>query len=504
LHPFTKDFERGPPASAPARPTNGGVDDGAIVIAAITSCTNTSNPSVMLGAGLIARRARERGLSVPRYVKTSLAPGSKVVTEYLRRAGLLAPLEELGFAVVGYGCTTCIGNSGPLPVEVDRAVRERDLYVAAVLSGNRNFEARIHNRVRANFLASPMLVVAYALAGRVDLDLTRDPLGRDADGRPVYLRDLWPSAEEIRRLVETSLDPALFREKYATVTRGDRHWEALRVPSGVRYPWDPGSTYLREPPYFSLPRPDPGAREIVRDARALALLGDRVSTDHISPAGEIPADSPAGRYLLERGVAERDFNTYGARRGNHEVMVRGTFANVRLRNRLVAPKEGGWTRHFPSGETVPIFEAAERYRAAGTPLVVLAGRDYGQGSSRDWAAKGPRLLGVRAVVAESFERIHRSNLVGMGVVPLAFRPGESAESLGLTGSERVDLAAPGSGGLEPRGEVEARTCAEDGTERRFRLAVRIDSAIELDYYRASGLLPYVLDRFARRESASRA
>jgi aconitate hydratase len=505
LHPFTKDFERAGSSAAapPSSRADGHPDDGAVVIAAITSCTNTSNPSVMLGAGLIARRARELGLSVPGYVKTSLAPGSKVVTEYLRRAQLLEPLEALGFDVVGYGCTTCIGNSGPLPPEVDRAVRTRDLYVAAVLSGNRNFEARIHNRVRANFLASPMLVVAYALAGRMDLDLTREPLGRSSEGRPVYLRDLWPRAEEIRRLTETALDPALFRDKYAQITQGDAHWEALRVPSGTLYPWDARSTYLREPPYFSVPRPDP-TPDLLREGRILAWLGDRVSTDHISPAGEIPADAPAGRYLLERGVAERDFNTYGARRGNHEVMVRGSFANVRLRNRLAAPREGGWTRHFPSGDELSIFEAAERYAYESVPLVVVAGSDYGQGSSRDWAAKGPRLLGVRAVVARSFERIHRSNLVGMGVLPLVFREGESAESVGLKGDERVDLRVADGGALRPRSEIEARVRREGEPERAFRLRARVESPVELAYFRASGLLPYVLDRFEQRQRTSAA
>jgi aconitate hydratase len=475
------------------------------VIAAITSCTNTSNPSVMLGAGLIAQRARARGLSVPKHVKTSMAPGSKVVTEYLRRSGLLQPLEELGFEVVGYGCTTCIGNSGPLPPEVAQAVEATDGYVAAVLSGNRNFEARIHNQVRANYLASPMLVVAYALAGRIDLDLTREPLRPPNGGGPVYLRDLWPSAEEIRTLAESALDPSLYREKYARITDGDSHWEALSAASGgAGYRWDPASTYLRLPPYFELAPPTPAdaGGTLVEGARVLAVLGDRVSTDHISPAGEIPAESPAGRYLIAQGVAPADFNTYGTRRGNHEVLVRGTFANVRLRNALAGGREGGFTTHLPSKEAMTIFDAAERYRVDGVPLVVLAGANYGQGSSRDWAAKGPRLLGVRAVVAKSFERIHRGNLIGMGVLPIEFRPGEGVAELGLTGSETYTVGCAAGGALEPGCDLEVRTQGPAGKVCTFVARCRIDSPIELAYYRTGGILPYVLGRVAAPPSAS--
>jgi aconitate hydratase A / 2-methylisocitrate dehydratase len=474
------------------------VGDGSIVIAAITSCTNTSNPSVMIGAGLIARKAVERGLSVPSYVKTSLAPGSKVVTSYLERAGLLAPLATLGFSVVGYGCTTCIGNSGPLPPEVERAVRAQDAYVAAVLSGNRNFEARIHNLVRANYLMSPMLVVAYALAGRMDRDLTTEPLGRGKDGTPVRLEELWPRPEEIRALVEASIDPSMYREKYAAITVGDAHWEQLQVPTGPVYPWEQDSTYLREPPYLSAPGPVPTESPVLLEgARALLALGDRVSTDHISPAGEIPPESPAGQYLSARGVSPEQYNTYGARRGNHEVMVRGTFANVRLRNALVSPREGGYTTHFPSGEQLSVFDAAERYRTEGRPLLILAGASYGQGSSRDWAAKGPALLGVRAVIAEGYERIHRSNLVGMGVLPLEFASGEGWKRLGLTGREEFTLRRTGSGPLRPREEVELRAASESGKETLARLRSRIDSPVELQYYRAGGILPFVFRKLQR-------
>ena len=481
-----------PRPSAP--PTDVGIADGSVVIAAITSCTNTSNPSVMVGAGLIAQRAIARGLRVPPYVKTSMAPGSKVVTAYLERAKLLPALEQLGFGVVGYGCTTCIGNSGPLPPEVATAVRTNDAYVAAVLSGNRNFEARIHAQVRANFLASPMLVVAYALAGTVDLDLARDPLGHDASGAPVFLRELWPTATEVRALVESSLDPELFREKYRSITRGDAHWEELTAASGPEYAWTDESTYLRRPPYFELPAPSAEvAGRWISGARALVVLEDRVSTDHISPAGEIEPDGPAAAYLRAHGVSAAQFNTYGARRGNHEVMVRGTFANVRLRNRLVE-REGGYTRHVPSGEVLSVYDAAQRYAASGTPLIVLAGASYGQGSSRDWAAKGPRLLGVRAVAAESFERIHRSNLVGMGVLPLQFRPGEGWRPLGLAGTESFDLRIADGGTLGPRSPVELIARSEDGSVRRALTEARIDSAVELEYFRQGGLLPYVLAR----------
>ena len=485
-----------PPRPAPS-PAAGAppVSDGSVVIAAITSCTNTSNPSVMIGAGLIAQKALARGLTVPGAVKTSLAPGSKVVTEYLRRAGLMAPLEKLGFDLVGYGCTTCIGNSGPLPPAVAQQVDAGELYVAAVLSGNRNFEARIHNQVRANYLASPMIVVAYALAGRIDIDLTREPLGKGSDGRPVFLKELWPTGEEVRRLVEASLDPEMFREKYTAITEGDIHWESLEVPEGLAYPWDDASTYLRNPPYFALPPvPEPVGGVLVDGARALLVLGDRVSTDHISPAGEIPTESPAGQYLVAHGVPPSEFNTYGTRRGNHEVMIRGTFANVRVRNQLVAPKEGGYTQYLPGTEVTTVYEAAQRYQAAGVPTIVLAGASYGQGSSRDWAAKGPRLLGVRAVIAESFERIHRSNLVGMGVIPLEFPPGTGATKLGLTGRERYTLALP-SGRLAPHVAVEVTATPDGGgAPIRFTARCRIDSENDLAYFRAGGILPFVLGR----------
>jgi aconitate hydratase len=491
------EYRSGHPLKAPAAMSDAAVHDGKVVIAAITSCTNTSNPTVMIGAGLLAERAVQLGLTVPAGVKTSLAPGSKVVTDYLRRAGLLVPLATLGFDVVGYGCTTCIGNSGPLDPAVERQVEENDLYVGAVLSGNRNFEARIHNLVRANYLASPMLVVAYALAGRLDIDLTREPIGHDREGRAVLLKDLWPSSEEIRKRVETSLDPEMFHKEYSEITVGDAHWEELEVPHGLTYPWEDRSTYLRNPPYFEGDSSNAATGPVwLENARALVVLGDRVSTDHISPAGEIPPDGPAGAYLVEHGVAPRDFNTFGTRRGNHDVMVRGTFANPRLRNQLVAPKEGGYTQHLPDGPVEPIFDAANRYRAEHVPLVVLAGASYGQGSSRDWAAKGPLLLGVRAVIAESYERIHRSNLVGMGVVPFDFAPGEGWKKLGLTGRERFTFRLPSSG-LAPRVEVEVVASDESGKElRRFRVRCRIDSETEMEYYRSGGLLPYVLHRLA--------
>jgi aconitate hydratase len=487
-------------AGHPARPgasasSEAPVADGSVVIAAITSCTNTSNPTVMIGAGLLARNALAAGLRVPPHVKTSLAPGSKVVTAYLARAGLLAPLADLGFAVVGYGCTTCIGNSGPLVPAVSRQVKERDLFVAAVLSGNRNFEARIQNEVRANYLASPMLVVGYALAGRIDLDLTTEPLGARPDGTPVYLRDLWPAPEEIRGLVERSIDAEMFREKYAQIEVGDAHWERLRPPTGPRYSWSADSSYLAEAPYLRLPPSwQPQAGLLVGGARALLVLGDRVSTDHISPAGEIPVDSPAGAYLAARGVAAADFNTYGARRGHHEVMIRGTFANVRLKNALAQPKEGDYTVHLPDGRPMTVYDAAIAYRAEGVPLLVLAGKNYGQGSSRDWAAKGPRLLGVGAVVAESFERIHRTNLIEMGVLPLTYRPGERAATYGLTGRETFELRLADGGALAPGVRAELRATADDGRTTTVPLEVRLHNATEVEYYRAGGVLPYVMDR----------
>ena len=472
---------------------NGGsyeLSNGSIVIAAITSCTNTSNPEAMVGAGLLARNAVARGLRTPPWVKTSLAPGSRVVTGYLDEAGLTEHLDALGFHLVGYGCTTCIGNSGPLPPEVSAAVEEGSLAVASVLSGNRNFEARISNQVRANYLASPPLVVAYALAGHMDVDLASEPLGTGTDGRPVYLREIWPSGEEIAETIRSSIRSSMFRERYADVFAGDERWAALGGGEGARFAWDEASTYVRRAPYFEgLPR-EPAAPADIAGARVLALLGDSVTTDHISPAGAIAADSPAGEYLRARGVERRDFNSYGSRRGNHEVMVRGTFANVRLRNRLVG-REGGWTRCLPDGPELPIHDAAERYRAEGVPLIVIAGREYGSGSSRDWAAKGPALLGVRAVIAESFERIHRSNLIGMGILPLEFPEGESAASLGLDGREAYDVAGV-AGGAEPGQEVAVRAVADGGGEVAFTARCRIDTPVEAAYWRHGGILPYVL------------
>ncbi|MCK6529913.1 aconitate hydratase AcnA [Myxococcota bacterium] len=472
------------------------LDHGAVVIASITSCTNTSNPAVMLAAGLLARAAVARGLEVPPWVKTSLAPGSQVVTDYLRAAGLQAPLDALGFHLVGYGCATCIGNSGPLPEAISRAIAERDLVVCSVLSGNRNYEGRIHSEVRANFLMSPPLVVAYALSGRVDRDLTSEPLGIGRDGRPVYLRDVWPSREEVEAAIASSVRADMFRRTYADVYRGDPVWNSLPVPEGDLYAWDPASTYVRLPPYFQGMdgAPEPPA-DAIRGARALAVLGDGVTTDHISPAGSIQSHSPAGRHLVDRGVEAREFNSYGSRRGNHEVMVRGTFANVRIRNRLAPGTEGGVTRHQPSGDAMSIYDAAVRYAAEGTPLLVLAGREYGAGSSRDWAAKGPRLLGVRAVIAESYERIHRSNLVGMGILPLQFHPGETVDSLGLTGRE--DFAVLGIAGAlgedgRATGDVRVVARSEDGSEREFRATPRIDTAREALYYRHGGILNYAL------------
>ena len=466
--------------------------DGSVVIAAITSCTNTSNPAVMLGAGLLAKKAVERGLATPPTVKTSLAPGSAVVTAYLERAGLLRYLEALGFHLVGYGCTTCIGNSGPLPEPIAQAVAAHDLVVAAVLSGNRNFEGRIHPQVRAAYLASPPLVVAYALAGTVDVDLTRDPLGRDRDGRPVYLRDLWPSTREIHQTMAQAVSPELFIERYRDVFTGDETWRTLPVPTGALYAWDPASTYVQEPPFFTDLRLEPAPPTDITGARVLALLGDSITTDHISPAGSIPADSPAGRYLLERGVPGAEFNSYGARRGNHEVMIRGTFANIRLRNRLAGGREGGWTTHVPSGELMTIYDAAVRYRQEGVPLLVIAGKEYGAGSSRDWAAKGPMLLGVRATLAESYERIHRSNLVGMGVLPLQFEAGQSADSLGLTGHERYDIVGLAAG-LSPGQRVTVHAHG-DGPVITFQAIARVDSPMEVEYYRHGGVLPMVLRR----------
>ena len=466
---------------------------GSVAIAAITSCTNTSNPSVMVGAGLLARNAVARGLSVGPTVKTSLAPGSRAVTAYLRDAGLLPPLEQLGFDVVGYGCTTCIGNSGPLDAAVAEAVESNDLVVAAVLSGNRNFEGRIHPLVKASYLASPPLVVAFALAGRVDIDLESEPLGAGSDGQPVMLVDIWPSADEIADAIGGAVTPELFRATYASVFEGDDRWRALPVPSGDRYEWDAESSYIAAPPFFSGLTREPAPIGPISGARVLAVLGDSVTTDHISPAGNIAAWSPAGQWLQARGVSPADFNSYGARRGHHEVMMRGTFANIRLRNAL-ASKEGPWTTFQPGGEELFIYDAAMRYQEAGTPLLILAGKEYGSGSSRDWAAKGTRLLGVRAVLAESFERIHRSNLVGMGVLPLQFLPGQDAASLGLSGREAYDILGL-SDAIAPRSTVIVTAHGEAG-DRNFEAVVRLDGAIEVDYYRQGGILPAVLRRLA--------
>ena len=468
---------------------------GSVVIAAITSCTNTSNPTVMVGAGLLARNAVARGLSVGPTVKTSLAPGSRAVTEYLSAAGLMEPLQRLGFELVGYGCTTCIGNSGPLDAPVAQAIEEHDLTVAAVLSGNRNFEGRIHPLARVSYLASPPLVVAFALAGRVDADLTSEPLGRDRDGRPVMLEDIWPTADEIRAVIDRAIDPDLFRRTYASVFEGDERWRALPIPTGDRYAWDPESTYVARPPFFEGLRPEPAPVTDIVGARVLALLGDSVTTDHISPAGTIAAWSPAGQWLQSRGVMPLEFNSYGSRRGHHEVMMRGTFGNIRLRNRLV-DREGPYTEHQPSGEVMFIYDAAMRYGTEGVPLVVIGGREYGTGSSRDWAAKGTNLLGVRAVIAESFERIHRSNLVGMGVLPLQFRPEENAASLGLTGRETYAIRGFADG-PQPRQEVTVEATAPDGRVTSFRAIARLDGPIEVDYYREGGILPAVLRRLAR-------
>jgi aconitate hydratase len=471
------------------------IASGSVAIAAITSCTNTSNPTVMVGAGLLARNAVARGLSVGPTVKTSLAPGSKAVTGYLEAAGLMAPLEALGFALAGYGCTTCIGNSGPLDEPVAAAIEANDLVVAAVLSGNRNFEGRIHPLARASYLASPPLVVAFALAGRVDIDLLNEPLGTGSDGRPVFLADIWPDPDEIRAVIATSIDPELFRRTYAVVFEGDDRWRALPIPAGDRYTWDPSSTYIARPPFFEDLSADAPALADIVDARVLAFLGDSVTTDHISPAGSIAPWSPAGAWLQEHGVRPLEFNSYGARRGHHEVMMRGTFGNIRLRNRLVEGKEGPYTVHLPDGEEQFIYDAAMRYRDEGVPLVVIAGREYGSGSSRDWAAKGTTLLGVRAVLAESYERIHRSNLVGMGVLPLQFLPGESASSLGLSGHERYTVHGLAEG-LTPRQRLTVVATDDDGTDRRFAAIARLDGPIDVDYYRQGGILPAVLRRLA--------
>jgi aconitate hydratase len=489
-----------PEAALPAKQDDGRVPDrnvhhGSVVIAAITSCTNTSNPSVMLAAGLLAKKAVERGLQVKPYVKTSLAPGSKVVTDYLQAAGLTPYLEKLHFNVVGYGCTTCIGNSGPLPEAVSKEIEDDQLVVAAVLSGNRNFEGRVHAEVRANYLASPPLVVAYALAGTVEIDLTKEPLGLDAKKQPVYLRDIWPSTREVQDAISKAVKPEMFKEVYAQVFTGDEHWKGLDVPQGELYQWDSQSTYVKNPPYFQGMSRQPSPVTDISSARVLAVLGDSITTDHISPAGSIKANSPAGKYLVEHGVAVKDFNSYGSRRGNHEVMMRGTFANVRLKNLLAPGTEGGVTRHLPDGEPMSIFDAAVKYQAEKVPLVILAGKEYGSGSSRDWAAKGPRLLGIRAVIAESYERIHRSNLVGMGVLPLQFRPGENAASLGLTGEEIYDIVGLTKvleGTFAAGREIWARAQGADGKEKTFTVVIRIDTPQEVQYYKHGGILQYVL------------
>jgi aconitate hydratase len=472
---------------------------GSVAIAAITSCTNTSNPTVMVGAGLLARNAVARGLHVPPTVKTSLAPGSKAVTGYLEDAGLMAPLAELGFALAGYGCTTCIGNSGPLDQPIAEAIEKNDLVTAAVLSGNRNFEGRIHPLARASYLASPPLVVAFALAGRVDIDLSQEPVGIGDDGKPVFLADIWPSPDEIKSVIRDSIDPELFRRTYASVFEGDDRWKALPIPDGDRYEWDAASTYVARPPFFEHLTMTPEPPTDIVDARVLAVLGDSLTTDHISPAGSIVPWAPAGQWLQQHGVSPLEFNSYGARRGHHEVLMRGTFGNIRLRNALASEGEGPYTVHLPDGEEGFIFDVAGRYREEGVPQLVIAGKEYGTGSSRDWAAKGPLLLGVRAVIAESFERIHRTNLVGMGILPLQFLDGENLVSLGLSGREAYTIR--GIDSLEPRARLQVVARSDDGPETTFEVVCRIDGPIELDYYRNGGILPAVLRRIARESGA---
>jgi aconitate hydratase len=475
------------------------VADGAVLIAAITSCTNTSNPAVLIGAGLLARNAHKRGLTAKPWVKTSLAPGSRVVTDYLDKAGLSGDLEALGFYTVGYGCTTCIGNSGPLRPEISEAVRAGDIIACSVLSGNRNFEGRVHPEVKMNFLASPPLVVAYALAGTLNLDLMTEPLGTGSDGKPVYLKDIWPSSGEIHEFIARSVDSAMFKKGYASVFTGDEHWNSIRLPSGKIYSWDDKSTYVKNPPYFVGMTMKPGAVADIRNARALAVLGDSVTTDHISPAGDISKSSPAAKYLMSLGVQPADFNSYGARRGNHEVMMRGTFANIRLRNQLAPGTEGGVTVHVPSGEQMSIYDAAMRYKQEGTPLVVLAGKEYGTGSSRDWAAKGTMLLGAKAVIAESFERIHRSNLIGMGVLPLQFKEGQNAQSLGLTGKETFEIIGLNGGAAKV---VTVVATPATGAPIKFEVRVRIDTPKEREYFQHGGILHYVLRQLASSSKAA--
>jgi aconitate hydratase len=464
---------------------------GAVVISAITSCTNTSNPSVLMAAGLLAKKANAKGLKTKPWVKTSLAPGSKVVTDYLKESGLLPEMEKLGFYLVGYGCTTCIGNTGPLPEPVAAAIQEGDLVACAVLSGNRNFEGRIHPQVRANYLASPPLVVAYALAGRMDIDLQSEPLGADSKGAPVYLKDIWPAPEEVRAAMQKFVHSEMFKKEYGEVFAGDERWQKMPTPEGELFAWDANSTYVRHAPYFEGMTKTPLAPKDIAGARALALLGDSITTDHISPAGSIEKNGPAAKYLTEHGVQPKDFNQYGARRGNHEVMMRGTFANVRLKNLLAPGTEGGWTVHLPEKKQMFIYDAAMQYQKQGVPLIVIAGKEYGTGSSRDWAAKGPRLLGIKAAIAESFERIHRSNLIGMGILPLQFKPGESAKSLGLTGFETFDISGIAAG-LKIKQELTVKTKSDDGKTTEFKVICRIDTPAELDYFRHGGILEYVL------------
>jgi aconitate hydratase len=469
------------------------IGDGSVVIAAITSCTNTSNPSVMIGAGILARKARERGLNVKPWVKTSLAPGSKVVTDYLERSGLLKDLEALRFHVVGYGCTSCIGNSGPLPAPVAKAIDENNLVVASVLSGNRNFEARVHPQVKMNFLMSPILVVAYAIAGRVDIDLNNEPIGYDPNLEPVYLKDIWPSEDEIRTTMTSVITPEDFRRSYSTIFEGDEQWKALDAPEGKTFRWDPSSTYIKEAPFFKDLKENPDRPADIVNSKVLLWLGDSVTTDHISPAGSFKEDSAAGKYLLSKGVEKKDFNSYGSRRGNDEVMVRGTFANVRIKNRI-ATREGGYSVHLPTGIEDTVFDTAMRYKAENTPLIVLAGKEYGSGSSRDWAAKGTYLLGIKAVIAESYERIHRSNLVGMGVMPLQFLDGQNADSLGLTGRETFTITGI-SEGLEPGKILKVIAKDDSSKEKTFEVICRLDSKIEIEYYTHGGILQYVLRQF---------
>ncbi len=474
------------------------VDDGSVVIAAITSCTNTSNPAVMLGAGLLAKKANARGLKSKPWVKTSLAPGSKVVTDYLEKTGLMRELEKLGFYLVGYGCTTCIGNSGPLPEEISQAISDGDLTAAAVISGNRNFEGRIHAEVKMNYLASPPLVVAYALAGSLDVDITTEPLGQDQDGKDVFLKDIWPSNKEISDLLAGAVTSEMFKKNYADVFKGGASWNAIASPDGALYAWDKDSTYIKNPPYFDGMTMALGKIEDVHGARCLGLFGDSITTDHISPAGAIKKDSPAGRFLIARGVKPRDFNSYGSRRGNDDVMVRGTFANIRIKNQLLDGVEGGFTRHIPSGEQMTIYDAAMKYKQDNTPLVVIAGKEYGTGSSRDWAAKGTLLLGIKAVIAESFERIHRSNLVGMGVLPLQFKAGENAKSLGLTGNETFAISGLDNGNAK---EARVTAAADDGSKKEFSVHVMLLTPKERDFYRHGGILQYVLRQLASRKAA---